>query len=135
MHERHTAPPRSTFVAPVVVAAVLLVVAVVAGALGGTTLAVLAGLGTIAALVVVVRALVYERRRRRNLQSDLEATRTSLDDAEVRARRAEAARQQTVDETQRLTMVLRGRLSAPVGVRRAVRAGGPAHRPRTPGSG
>ena len=101
--------------APIVVAAVLLVVTVVAGALGNTTLAVLTGLGTLAALGAVVRALAHERRRRQELQLDLEATRSALNEAELRAQQAEAARQQAVDETQRLAAALRERLSVPVG--------------------
>jgi len=114
VHERYAPPPRWTFVTPAVVAVVLLVVSVLAGALGRTDLALLTVLGTLIAVGVVLRELVVERRRRQQLQSDLEATRTSLDQAELRAAQLEAARREIIQDTHRLAAALRGRLGASV---------------------
>jgi len=77
-------------------------------------LALLTVLGTLIAVGVVLRELVVERRRRQQLQSDLEATRTSLDQAELRAAQLEAARREIIQDTHRLAAALRGRLGASV---------------------
>ena len=107
-------PPRWSLVAPGVIGLVLLVTTVVAAGLGSTSLAVLTGLGTVITLVLVARAVLADRRRRRDLQLDLEATRTALDQAEARAQQAESARQKTVADSQRLAAALRDRLGASV---------------------
>ena len=67
------------------------------------------------ALGVVVRSLIHERRRRQNLQTDLQAVPTSLDKAEAQVRQVEAARREAVDEASRLAAGSGHRLTSPSG--------------------
>lgn len=64
------------------------------------------------ALVLLARAIISERTRRRNLQSDLELTSRSLDQAETRVPQQEANRLDAVAEGRRPASGLRDRLGA-----------------------